>query len=220
MPTVELKENKCCISFLKPCPEFLKSLAHANIVTAIKISSNYKGLQMYAKKICFLDELMKAGSIGYNKSVLLIWCLINQIHSLERNGVTFYRLEPSKILVIDDQQFFYLGQEEIYPLALRNDENGKERKSIQFTSPFSKSGYLSPECLAIDFIPASLHWKSVYYSLAALVLEAALSRSVNTIFDELKDLPDLLAPIKHTKMYWFLLRNLDTDYDKRALIFI
>jgi hypothetical protein len=120
--------------------------------------------------------------------------------------------------VIDQNKFAYLSTEHLSPIE---DEN------IFLTFPFSlQDFYLSPEQTKITELPSYIHFKTAYYSLACLILNALSSD--NNFTEEENDesfhikITKLLEilPMKDTKLYYLLKRCLEEDPKERNIIFI
>ena len=84
-------------------------------------------------------------------------------------------------------------------------------KKIIFKFPFIKPEFSSPELHTISSLPFSISYKSIYYSLAEIVLYF-ISDNPNVMSG--------LETILHTKLYWFLIKNLSPDAEKRLLLLI
>jgi hypothetical protein len=69
-------------------------------------------------------------------------------------------------------------------------------------------------------LPFSLHYKSIYYSLGALVLYFLFETQMNEIQENNNDtIVKILKPIKETKLYWFLVRIMNQQPEERWLYF-
>ena len=89
---------------------------------------------------------------------------------------------------------------------------------IVFTCPFSKvDGFISPEILAVDTIPAMVDIRSIYYGFGALIVYCYLNVNIGKDSEGIRT---ILNTVKGTKLYWFLLRCFESDLTKRCLLYI
>jgi hypothetical protein len=123
-----------------------------------------------------------------------------------------------------DPQFLFLNDH----LMFEVDDDGalimdhalkvKNKPKYAFMSPelqhLLKSNKSSPRPNAPPNAPISVHFKTMYYSAAQLVIYFLLN--VDRIPDDLA----YLNPIKFTKLYWFLLRCLTPVPAERKYIYI
>jgi hypothetical protein len=92
-------------------------------------------------------------------------------------------------------------------------------KMIMFTSPFERNKFSSPEIMNIDKIPSSISVKTFYYSLASLAFFCFFRKHYTYSNTDL-EMYSCFQSILYTKLYWFFKRALETDVDKRILLFI
>jgi hypothetical protein len=97
-------------------------------------------------------------------------------------------------MIIDNKQYIYLSPE-LYSLNV--DQN------LTLFKPFLKSKYNSPELNNATTLPLTIHYKSIYFSLAIMLLELI---DTNTI--------------KNTKLYFALKRCLKKIPEERVILFI
>lgn len=137
---------------------------------------------------------------GYDLGVLLAQNLGQQLFYLEKQGYTFAWLNLDNILVVDESQFICFELDQLKRF---------EKSEITFTEPFSlNSPFLAPEIKRLYTLPSSVDYRAVYYSLGVLICIC--------LFNE----PVVSESILHTKLYWFLLRCLEKDPERRSLLFI
>ena len=76
---------------------------------------------------------------------------------------TFIGYNPKNILVIDENKFIYLpNNEELHDI---------EDNNITITYPFSQQDFfMSPEMFFIKEFPSKIHYKTSYYSLVCLIM--------------------------------------------------
>ena len=100
-----------------------------------------------------------------------------------------------------------------------------DNEYIDITYPFSPGDfYMSPEHWSIKEIPANIHYKACYYSLACLIIHG-----YTNIKDDIKDINNMnnninhkleLLPIKDTKLYYLLKRCITEDIKNRCILYI
>jgi hypothetical protein len=130
---------------------------------------------------------------------------------LNNESKCFYKLDASNILVIDDCKFVYLTHEHL--------KDVKDNK-IHIYNPISKkTGFFSPELENVKSIPILINYKTIFYSLGLLILDNMTSNVEKTINKEI-NISDELFCIKDTKLYYFLVRCLQTKPSKRFLIYV
>jgi hypothetical protein len=83
-----------------------------------------------------------------------------------------------------------------------------------------KHAFMSPELQHLlespHLMPMSVHFKTIYYSAAQLVIYFLLNVDRTPDDDDIKH----LDPIKNTRLYWFLLRCLNPVPAERKYIYI
>lgn len=148
--------------------------------------------------------------LPYNLILNIIYSLSKQISYLLNNeSKCFYKLDISKILVIDDCKFIYLSYEDL--------KDVKENKIYIYSPISTNSDYLSPELNFAKSIPILVNYKTIFYSLGLLILhlcnlETPSCSPVSTCKGA--------ECIKDTKLYYFLERCLLDEPEKRFLIYI
>jgi hypothetical protein len=185
--------------------------------------------------------------LPYNLILNIIYSLSKQISYLLNNeSKCFYKLDISKILVIDDCKFIYLSYEDL--------KDVKENKIYIYSPISTNSDYLSPELNFAKSIPILVNYKTIFYSLGLLILHICnletpscspvssckslyprrfkMGRSCGASFEfvtgnlveESNGVPfeffNGVKRIKDTKLYYFLERCLLDEPEKRFLIYI
>ena len=165
--------------------------------------------------------------MSYNSVIHLIWYLSKQHEFLKKNGYGFYCLHLNDILVVDECKFICVN-----PEIVKQIKNENENESITFYSPFLRNGFVSPEILNIECIPASVSYRCFYYSLGALAVYCYFGINICDLdvgvnVDDLDDthlvyskIMNILSPISDSKLYWCLLKCLCVDSNKRSLLFV
>jgi hypothetical protein len=147
----------------------------------------------------------------------MIKCLTTQIEYLNKNNLAFYGFDKSDIIVINESIFLITNMKYLYNLD-------KER-NINFYTPIPKPFFSSPEFRSLCQLPAKINYRTNYYSLGALIVYFYLDINIQLSLEndtkrEQPTIESLLKPIYYTKIYWFLLRCLKDDPEKRILLFI
>ena len=150
--------------------------------------------------------------LSHNIIQNIIYSLAKQIFNLLNNeSKCFYKLDASNVLVIDDCKFIYLSHEDL--------KDVKDNK-IHIYNPISKkTGFFSPELENVKSIPILINYKTIFYSLGLLILDNMTSNVEKTIDKEINISNELFC-IKDTKLYYFLVRCLQTKPCKRFLIYV
>jgi hypothetical protein len=146
---------------------------------------------------------------------------MKQLQSLFHYQYTFYALNKENVFVIDNQHFIYLNPDHLLPFDQQTKRN-IETLTITLKIPFQreKSGlFLSPEIQSIDQLPFSLSYKTIYYSLAYLIIYFLFEKEIPISTFTNDESIEILKPIKETKLYWFLFRLMKTDPAERWLHF-
>jgi len=176
-------------------PSYTKAIFNANSVLPLLIY-----METHKLSIKIIEEI--------------IINLTNQLYYLSKNyNYTFYRYNPEYILVIDYSQFIYVASDDLRYINHNNE--------ITFSSPFCKEHFTSPEIKLISSIPSNINAKSIYYSLGLLIiylLQYYFVINNDKIVSTNEKLNNL--PIKYSKLYWFLLKLINIQPEKRQLLFI
>ena len=207
--TIEFQENS---------EPLINSLIKTKIIIATSISDEYKSVSFRASSVKSLRRfILKSENINYENALKIILSLTKQLQYLiTREYLFFYEYIIENIIVIDNEKFIYLSNEDLLKLS--------ETNKIQFVKPFNREGFISPELLKINYIPAELNYKTIYYSLAALIVYFLFEKNINNINninkkDEFNgDLNEILKPIEGTKLFGLLNRCLFEEASSRSII--
>jgi hypothetical protein len=194
---------------------FLNSIVNTNLLNGIKrcsfpIWSKFPvKIEFYASSVkslsLLLSECRNGNEIGSDFIICMLECLITQFKYIEKYNYSFYSLSLDDIYVIDDLTFLCFNPKWMKPI----DKN----RNISFISPFEKNDLCSPELLSINKIPSSVNIKTFYYTLGIL------STMVLSVENN-DDIEYKLNTIYKTKLYWFIKRNLDLNFQNRNLLLI
>jgi len=200
------------IEFQKNSEPLINSLAKTKLILITDINDNYDSFSFRASSVkSFKRFLNKKENITYENSLKLILSLSTQFQYLiTKEKFCFHKFIIENIIVIDDEKFVYLSNDDLFELSKTN--------KIRFTQPFNHEGFISPEILKIKSIPAELNYKTIYYSLGALVVYFLFEKNINN--DENKNiLNEILKPIEGTKLFGLLNRCLFEEANQRAIIY-
>lgn len=201
-------------------------------------SRTYKTLTIEASKIEPLSSFLKHNKkhLEYSDMERLIEMIGRQLYHLEveqNKGISMFHLDDITVFHSNDTVYFSITNEEhIHDI---DDENHMEltipsssssssdtrhprhtSKNIAFYSPEYK------EFMSKKSLPYAIHFKSSYYSFGLLCLYCYVTRDISQITATAtatatandSHFESLVAPIIHTKIYWFLkhvLRKIPTE---------
>ena len=172
-------------------------------------STNSKIYTIRAEKMEMLDDVIKRKkTLDYTDCLTLLYDIGNQIQSLEMFNVGIPFLKLSDILVVDSKHFFIINTTRILPIS---------NKTITINTPYKRTAFFSPEMQNLTGIPSTVNWKSAYYSLASLVVyclthEHILGSKISP--------GEILDKLYATKLYWALLRCLESEPRDRYYLII
>ena len=136
-----------------------------------------------------------------------------------RESDAFTHSDPESTLGGADPQFLFLNDH----LMFEVDDDGALIIDHALPVPSkakAKYAFMSPELRHLVKAPAplSVHFKTIYYSAAQLIIYFLLNA---VVLDPLNPgNVEVLNPIKSTKLYWFLLRCLNPVPDQRKYIYL
>ena len=220
------------IEFKQQSMTLIYSLIKPRIILGSTITDNYKTITFKALSVESFPQFQKRindkdgnSTISHELALRMVFFLSTQLSYLLKNTQKcFFKYEKEKILVIDEEIFVYLSNEELVD---------REKENLIINLPFSHTGFLSPELLRLNYIPAKINFKTIYYSLGLLIVYCLTEVNLledkreNPIKDKIdsdeplnKVLNELLKPLIGTKLYYFLVRSLDKEPKNRSLIYI
>lgn len=199
------------IEFTISSESLINSMIKTKQIIGTSINDDNTSLTFRASSIKSLKKyISKRENITYDNTLKLIWDLTKQLHYLITiEHECFYEYIIENIIVIDDDKFIYISNEDLLKLSKTN--------KIQFTKPFNREGFISPEVFKINKIPSELNYKTIYYSLAVLAVYFLFDKNINN--NDLSN-EENLKPIVGTKLFGLLLRCLYEDPERRTIIYI
>ena len=212
-------KNKYTIEFNKYTEQnaaLIRSLIRTRIIQGATLSKDYLTLKFQAHSVNFFSQ---TNTLSIPDAAKYLETLATQLNYLLQHGSkTILGYNPNQIIVINETPAF-LGSEFIADLDYCSE--GTEPDLATICCPFNplKDFFPAPELLKIKHLPAQVHFKVAYYSLATLIIYG--------LNKEMKTEPNInpiiyldTHPIKNTKLYWLLSRCLEEDPNKRSIVFI
>ena len=191
----------------------VKSITKTKIILGATVTNNYKTITFNTNSI--ENQSQKQNPISHDTLLLILYNLSTQLKYLINNySKTFIGYNPKNILVIDENKFIYLpNNEELHDI---------EDNNITITYPFSQQDFfMSPEMFFIKEIPSKIHYKTSYYSLACLIIYYLQPNKQNDITQyKIEDIESKIIPIKGTKIYFLLIRCLTNNIENRCILYI
>ena len=208
------ENNKYSILLEKSNESLIKSITKTKIILGPTITDNYTVISFNANNIQSWKEYYKAGQVSYNTYLKLIYYLSVQLkYLIETCNKAFIGYSPEHIIVINNERFMYLHVNQLHNI---------HNERINITYPFSPGEfYMSPEHLSIKEIPANIHYKACYYSLACLIIDGYSNEKydLNNMKNNINHKLELL-PIKDTKLYYLLKRCISDNIKNRCILYI
>jgi hypothetical protein len=225
-------ETSFYLKLIKRNEPLLNSLIRTHIILGASIIDNYQTLHFRISKLLSFQEYQESLYIKngtkkfpYEIACYMSYFLVKQLNYLiSYEEKCFYELNPQYIIVLDDTKFIYLSSSHLSDMIQRN---------IIITRPFTLKNnkfnidFISPEFAKIKQLPSEVHFKTIFYSLAYILI-FSLTNDYEILNDMLTFDPvitneiieNALKPIKDTKLYWLIKRCLERDPEKRILMLI
>ena len=160
-------------------------------------------------------SIKPTNKLGYIETIRLMKQISTQLTLIYNTGNACYGIDLSDILVINNKDFLFCGSKHMLPLD-------QTKTFITFVSPFDNPDFSNPDILEIKKLPSRVHFKCIYYSIAALGLWCFTGHYLlvgNEIPDE-NQVEQILNPIKATKLYGFFKRALTSRVEERLLLLV
>ena len=186
----------------------------SKLIISSFLSDDYKIFSFRASSVKSLKKFISnKENINYENILKMIVSLCKQFQYLITiKYECFYKYTIENIIVIDDDKFIYLSNDDLLKLS--------ESNNFHFTKPFNREGFISPELLKINSIPSELNYKTIYYSLGALVVYFLFDKNINNKNDFKDNLNEILKPIEGTKLFGLLNRCLCEEANSRSIIYL
>jgi len=210
----KIHSNRCVIQFQEVHEPLCSSMCALSFLPSVSLSSSRAELSFIANSVgSFRDYInTQAGhhnKFTYDDGMCLATTIGNQIFHLETRGYTLSWIDPRHIIVVDNKYFLYLGEEHVVKLT--------SRRTFFITKPIfmQEPLYLAPEYKRIRKLPAELPKSAVYYSLAAVIVHSLFPDKPIQEFHT-----NVVRPILDTKLYWMLIKCLNTEPSDRVCLII
>jgi hypothetical protein len=183
-----------------------------SLMKVVKIDAKSEDTQeitIKAERMELLSDLIKRNkTMDYTDCLVLLKDIGNQIQSLEMFNMGIPFLKPSDILVVDSRHYFIINTSRILMVS---------NKTLTINTPYKRSSFFTPELQELTGIPAKISWKSAYYSLASLVLTCLTGEF---LLGNKSSAGEILDKLYATKLYWALMRCLETEPKDRYYLII
>ena len=187
-------------------PTLLESF---NDVLSNLIKSHEKAKTVFlAKNVETLAEMLKRYKYGLDYSTVnaLIVSLAKQITFLERNNFGIIHFTLQDVIVVNESRFIFANSSLVAPIY---------NHKMDIMRPLKPNKFMSPETLIIKELPATLDFRSSYYSLGVIAAYLLLKVNINY-----KKLDPELDPIIATPIYWGIKRGVMKNPEERYLLYI
>ena len=203
------------INFAYPSRALINSLIKTKIIQGGTATDDYKTLQFKANTVTTLIRNKTAAFAAQITSSLATQ--LNYLITAESRTIIGYA--PENIIVINGKKSAFIGSEWVVEL---------EGTMFQLTYPFGPTDFfVSPELFKVKELPAYVHYKTAYFSLACLIAHVLLGTEHEYYNEYLKNKnPETILTylnnhsINGTKLYWLLSRCLVDDPRKRSILYI
>jgi hypothetical protein len=147
----------CTIKYPYNSSTLIRSLVKTRLIVGATVTNDYTRLIFKATSVTRVPD-----TLDYKQTLQLIYCLASQIKYLVIDEQhCFYTFSLDNLYMIDGDTFVYISNDHL--MELDGDQ-------LQIVYPFSKDDeFISPEMHAITYIPATTHYKTIYYSLALII---------------------------------------------------
>ena len=161
-----------------------------------------------AKTVETLEEMLARYKYGLDYSTVnaLIVSLAKQISFLERNNFGIIHFTLQDVIVVNDSRFIFVNSSLVAPIY---------NHRMDIMRPLKPNKFMSPETLMIKELPATLDFRSSYYSLGVIAAYVLLKVNINY-----KKLDPELDPIIATPIYWGIKRGVVKKPEERYLLYI
>uniref|UniRef100_A0A6C0B1B3 Uncharacterized protein n=1 Tax=viral metagenome TaxID=1070528 RepID=A0A6C0B1B3_9ZZZZ len=165
-----------------------------------------------------VDFIKKDGVFNNVHCIHLIESLYYQSTLLENYSLGLYCLDMNEIYVINSSIFICIQPTFIKEVKIEvNRDRYGEKNYFSFLSPIRRdleTCFFAPEITNLVAIPAIIPYKCFYYSLGALAVYCLFKKKMDSCN------ATILNPIAGTKLYWMLLKMLETDCKNRFILYL
>lgn len=211
--------SKYKIEFNEPSISLINSIIYCKILPGLTVEPDYRTIHFKATSLKILSNLKNQRiksqtNLGDCDAILkLCYYLSFQLkYTIIKQNKCFINYDINKIIIIDKNKFFYLSNKSLFSI----DTLTEPKEYIQITNSFKKTEFTSPELMEIMNIPASINYKTIYYSLG-LVIICLLKQNLNN--NEITN-DEVVNLIEGTKLHKLLKGLLEIDISKRRLLYL
>ena len=205
------------INFAYPSRALINSLIKTKIIQGGTATEDYKTLQFKANTVRTLKQNLENKTQFAAQMTSSLATQLNYLITSESRTIIGYA--PENIIVINGKKSAFIGSEWVVEL---------EGTMFQLTYPFGPHDFfVSPELFKVKELPAYVHYKTAYFSLACLIAHVLLGTEHEYYNEYLKNKnPETILTylnnhsINGTKLYWLLSRCLINDPRKRSILYI
>jgi hypothetical protein len=216
------------IMFRYTAYSLINSLVKTRIIAGSSTDEYYKIITFKADSVKSFRQYLHEYKVTTGKKKVCVHDAANMIRSLThqlqyliaKSSTAIIGYNPEEIVVVNDETFIFLSSE-----LIANIDPDTEK--LMISSPFSPNDFFfSPEIMKLTEIPAYIHFKTSYFSLACLIIYAIVGddefyqeyvkhKQIDIIINYLNQ-----HVIYETKMYWLLSRCLIEDPKERSILLI
>jgi hypothetical protein len=216
------------ITFSHTSYSLVTSLVRSRLIAGSSSDEYYKTITFKAETVKTLHQYLDEYTVRTGKKALLVSHAVKVVRSLvkqlsyllEKCSSTIIGYNLEDIIVINDETFAFLGSEFVAKIDAATEMS-------MISCPFKPTDFFfSPEMFEITELPAYVHFKTSYFSLACLAINLLLGDD-EYYSEYIKDkqsanILEYLSnhPIKETKLYWLLSRCLVEQPNNRSILLI
>lgn len=197
------------VTFLFSERALVQSLVQTRLLTGATRDDTFRTVRFKAVSATLLPEFIKKyGPLSVTQVAKMVLDLGTQLkYLLETTHCGLFGYSPDHVLVLNDgESFVFLGNELVAPVV--------DGHQLHVYAPLSRRDCLfSPELERITQLPAQIHFKSAYYSLACLLIFALLGKP-----ESLEALHG--HPLEGSKLYGLLSHCLSQKAEERSLVWV
>lgn len=219
---------------------FMNSLIKTGLIVGGSSNETYTKIRFKANSVKpfkkYKEEIYhKTKNQGFSINTIanMIHTLTTQLlYLIEQEMTTIIGYHPSDIIVINDDTFVCINYESMLKINQYNHNHNKDNQYFSnnfstITMPFHTNEiFVSPEQMNITELPATLHYKSCYFSFGLFIIYALLGNDEfyqeYLIHKNPQNIIELFHthPIKNTKIYWILSRCLAEEPINRTILWV
>ena len=206
----------------------VNSLVKSRLIIGSSTNEKYNIITFKAKSVKTFKQYLNEYEVKKLKKSLSIVDALKMLTSLtkqlryllENTFSTIIGYNPEDIIVINDEKFAFLGSELVSDIDI-------DKTQTMISCPYLVNDFFfSPEMMKIKDIPAYIHSKTAYFSLACLIIYGILGGDEFYVeYLKCKKIDKIIEyldkhPIKQTKIYWLLSRCLVEEPKERCILLI